>query len=343
MIILSELLKTKRCQKKVPIWFMRQAGRYLPEYRKLREGYDSFLSFCADPKGASEATLQPLARFDLDAAIIFSDILVVPAALGQDVSFIKGKGPVLKPIRSLEDIQHLSIKNAQEKLSATPEAINVTRSSLDKEKALIGFCGAPWTVMCYMLEGQGSKGFDTARLTLAKNPDLFDPIMALLIEASLTYLKDQVKAGADVIKIFDSWAGFCPSWLRQKAILDPIKQLISGLKADYPETPVIYFPRGTHQGAVQIANHVGADGVAIDQFMDPVLIRDQQESNDLVIQGGLDPMVMAAGGRPLENEIERYLSIFQNQPYIFNMGHGMVPDMPIEHVTKTIEMIRKFG
>lgn len=342
MILLRDLLKTKQASARTPIWFMRQAGRYLPEYLELRSNYPDFLSFCADPKGASEATLQPLRRFDLDAAIIFSDILVVPAALGQNVTFIKGQGPKLDPIRSWEDAKRLSDKLSREKLLATPEAIALTKNKLSPTQTLIGFSGAPWTVLCYMLEGGGSKNFDEARYQIAKNPEMVAYIVDLLVEVTTTYLCDQIKAGADVIKLFDSWAGLCPNWLHQKMLLEPISKICKGIRAHYPDFPIIYFPRGTQIECVKYAYDVGGNGVALDQFVNPQAALDSIKRNSIVFQGGMDPMVMKCGGKILESEVNRLMSIFAGQPYIFNLGHGMVPEMPIENVEKTISLVRAF-
>lgn len=345
MIILEQLLKTKQVGNRIPIWFMRQAGRFLPEYRELRQKYPSFLAFCADPKGAAEATLQPMQRFDIDAAIIFSDILVVPSALGQKVNFLTGEGPKLEPIRSEKDLTTLSFKNFEGRIQATPEALSLVRQDLSPEKALMGFAGAPWTVACYMIQGGGSKNFDEARLVIARDPAFFEKLMEMLVEATATYLIAQGKAGADVLKIFDSWAGLCPSWLTQKALLEPIQQIISKVKAACPQTPILYFPRGAGEKTITLGQQVGADGVALDQFLDPDWVRRElvKQSTPLVLQGGLDPLVVAAGGAKLQEEVYRYLEAFKGLPYIFNMGHGMIPEMPIAHVEQTIAHVRAWS
>lgn len=339
-MLLRDVIRDKKPVDKVPIWFMRQAGRYLPEYRQLRSEFPDFLSFCASPEAACEATLQPMRRFDLDAAIIFSDILVIPAALGQNVEFIKGVGPKLSPLSHPDEAQNLSLTDIQKRLSATPEAIKLTRCKLTQQKTLIGFSGAPWTVLCYMFEGGGSKNFDLARHRMARYPDLAQTVLEKVVAATILYLKAQIQAGADVIKMFDSWAGLCPAWLQQKMIMDPVRHIITSLKQDFPETPVIYFPRGTHADGVRLAKLVGADCVAIDQFVDPNKL---QITNDISYQGGLDPMLMLTGGALLASEVEKYLKIFEGKPYIFNMGHGMVPEMPISNVEKTIELVRKLS
>ncbi|MDP4840731.1 MAG: uroporphyrinogen decarboxylase [Alphaproteobacteria bacterium] len=341
MIILERLLKTKKPSPRIPIWFMRQAGRFLPEYRGLRRKHPSFLDFCQNPKDASEATLQPLRRFDLDAAIIFSDILVIPSALGQKVEFLTGEGPKLNPITSEQELSALNFNQFEKRLQATPEAISLTRQALPKEKALIGFAGAPWTVACYMIQGGGSKNFDEARLIIAKDPVFFDKLMMMLLEATALYLIAQAKAGADVLKLFDSWAGLCPAWLTDRALIKPVKQIIERVREDCPQIPILYFPRGSGEKVLSLGRSVKADGVALDHFIDPLFVRDTYSHGaPLALQGGLDPLVMAAGGALLEKEVYRYLEAFKGLPYIFNLGHGMIPSMPIDHVTRTISYVR---
>lgn len=341
MIILETILKTKKPSPRIPLWFMRQAGRFLPEYRDLRQKYPSFLEFCRNPKDASEATLQPLKRFDLDAAIIFSDILVIPSALGQKVEFLAGEGPKLEPITSNKELSALNFDHFEERLQATSEALSLTRGALSKEKALIGFAGAPWTVACYMIQGGGSKNFDDARLIIAKDPAFFENLMAILVEATTLYLIAQAKAGANVLKLFDSWAGLCPAWLTDKALSQPVQQIIDRVRAECPDTPLLYFPRGAGEKVLTLGEAVKADGIALDHFIDPLWVRDvYSQSAPLALQGGLDPLVMAAGGARLEKEVYGYLNAFKGLPYIFNMGHGMIPSMPIDHVTQTISYVR---
>lgn len=346
MILLEEILKTKKPSSRIPLWFMRQAGRYLPEYRALRSNYPDFLSFCRDSQGASEATLQPLHRFDVDAAIIFSDILVVPAALGQDVSFRVGEGPCLEPITTSQDLQSLSRHPSlwQNRLQPTLDALKLTRAALSPEKALIGFAGAPWTLACYMVEGNGSKTFEAARKVMARDPALFQSLMDLLTEITTAYLIWQIDSGAQVVKIFDSWAGHCPAWMRSKALVNPIKIIVQRIRAVHPHTPFLYFPKGVGVECIDMAQAVGCDGVALDQFVDPVAVRaayDRSQAS-FVLQGGLDPLVMMAGGEALKQQVRHYLDVFQGLPYIFNLGHGMIPEMPIEHVTQTIEAVREW-
>lgn len=338
--VLCRDLKSPR----TPIWFMRQAGRYLPEYKKLRSNFSSFMEFVHTPDAACEATLQPLKRFDLDAAIIFSDILVIPDALGQKVQFTPGEGPKLAPFR---DVKDLNFDEFEAKIAATLKAIALVKNHLEKEAtkkqqpALIGFSGAPWTLACYMLEGAGSKNYDALRSFAAANFDAFVNLMALLTEATARYLVAQAKAGADVLKIFDSWAGYCPAWLTEIGILLPVRTIIERVRQEAPGVPIMYFPRLAGERYAALAFALNADGVALDQFVDPSWVNVQFPAKT-VVQGGLDPMIMKAGGEILDQEIDRYLKTFSNRPYIFNMGHGMVPDMPIDHVSQAIDRVRAY-
>lgn len=341
MKILVDLFENRRPRKRIPVWFMRQAGRYLPEYRDLRQKFPSFLDFCLSPQAAAEATLQPLRRFDLDAAILFSDILVVPYGLGQQVEFKMGEGPILEPVMDEKDLKKLSLENLKEVKSLTAQAIQEVKSHLALGKTLIGFAGAPWTVMCYMIQGQGSKDFAKVRTHVARYPSFFKALRDILTEATLVHLKAQIDAGADVIKLFDSWAGLCPSWLIQEALIEPVSFLRAALKKDFPHTPFLYFPKGVGEKAADLAKRVGADGLALDPFIDPTWLL-TQDLGDLVLQGGLDPAVLVAGGDRLKTEVFRYLDLFKGRPYIFNLGHGMTPDVPFSHVQDMIGYVRSW-
>ncbi len=341
MLLLRDLLKSKKKEQRVPIWFMRQAGRFLPEYRELRSSYPDFLSFCADPKGASKATLQPLRRFDLDAAIIFSDILVIPKALGQKVEFVKGEGPKLEAITSEADLASLSLHTIHENLQATPEALSLTKQHLGPNQTLVGFSGAPWTLMCYMLEGGGSKNFEKARLTMVRHPNLVTKVLDLLVTSITSYLISQAKAGADVLKLFDSWAGNCPHFLQDKCLKNPVKRIFDNVRLECPDVPLIYFPRGMGTQGVVLTKEVTADAMAIDQFMNPSAIL-KTTPKTLVLQGGIDPMVVQVGGDLLKREVFKYLNTFKDHPYVFNMGHGMMPEMPIQHISDCIDYVRQW-
>jgi uroporphyrinogen decarboxylase len=344
MKLLLDVLRTKRRATRIPIWFMRQAGRYLPEYLAIRKNHASFMEFCADARDAAEVTLQPLRRFDLDAAIIFSDILVIPHALGVPVEFITGQGPRLTPIRSCDDLKRLKLDHLLAKLSPTCEALSLVKSHLSPQQTLIGFAGAPWTVACYMIEGGGSKTYDVPRQLAAQDPIFFQALLDLLVEATAQYLIAQVKAGADVLKIFDSWAGACPAWLTEQALMRPMRSLIQQVRAACPETPILYFPRGCGEKLWMLAQALQPDGMALDQFINLSWVADAYKThlpaNSLCLQGGLDPMIMVAGGARLQEEVVKILETFKNSPYLFNAGHGMVPYMPLEHITKTIEYVR---
>lgn len=332
---------------RIPIWFMRQAGRYLPEYLKVRANFENFMEFVATPEAAAEVTLQPLRRFDLDAAIIFSDILVIPQALGQEVNFIKGHGPTLAPFPGPGG---LNLKDITSRLRPTLDALKLVKDRLIAQKTnhdLIGFSGAPWTLACYMLEGKGSKSFDLARLYAASHQKLFYQLMDILVEAISTYLVAQAHSGATVLKLFDSWAGNCPHWLTERAIIRPLKEILKKVRLQC-DVPIIYFPRGAGEKYLNFINALQPDGIALDQFVDIGTLanqyqyqcQSQEKDQAVVFQGGLDPMVLEAGGDLLEAEIIRHLDIFQKMPYIFNLGHGMVPSMPPSNVERAIEIVR---
>lgn len=341
MKLLLDVLTKKQPSNRIPIWFMRQAGRYLPEYQAIRKNYDSFLDFCTHVQDAAEVTLQPLRRFDLDAAIIFSDILIIPYALNVTVAFHKGHGPKLSPIRSSTDLKSLNQQRFQEKIMPTCDALSLVKNHLSPQQTLIGFAGAPWTVACYMIEGGGSKTYDLPRQIAAQDPLFFRALIEILTDATADYLIAQAKAGADVLKIFDSWAGACPAWLVNTALVEPIKMIIKRVRSACPDTPILYFPRGSGEKIVTLASTMKPDGVALDQFIDLAWVR-QAMPDGLCLQGGLDPMIMVAGGDVLRDQVFKILDTFQNKPYVFNAGHGMVPYMPPENIAKTIAYVREW-
>jgi uroporphyrinogen decarboxylase len=322
-----------------PLWMMRQAGRYLPEYRALRAKSASFLDFCYTPEMAIEATMQPIKRFDLDAAIIFSDILVLPHALGQDVRFLEGEGPKLEPVCDEARLNQLSSHLDLERLSPVFEALKGVRVQLDPSKALIGFCGAPWTVASYMIAGKSTPDQAPARLLAYENPVFFQKLIDKLVEASIIYLEAQFEAGADVVQIFESFGGALPFELFQTLSVNPITRIIKGLRLKRPHAPVIVFAKGAgsrNQSFEGLANVIG-----IDWQTDPV------EANSYLsiltpVQGNLDPLVLVAGGGQLDRAIQHVLHGFEQRPHIFNLGHGIVPQTPIAHVEKLVESVRAF-
>ncbi len=322
-----------------PFWLMRQAGRYLPEYRALRKQAKTFLDFCFTPDLAVEATLQPLRRFALDAAILFSDILVVPHALGQRVSFEEGEGPQLSPIRSIADLEQLSQDGFLERLAAVYEAVRRLHSQLPKSVALIGFAGAPWTVAAYMVEGRGGTGFAAAKRMAREQPELFSRLIDLLVEQTLAHLSAQIAAGADTVQIFDSWAGDLEDEQRRLWSLEPLTRIVSGLKARHPETPVILFPRGAGTMYADYASISGLAGLSLDSQVDLDWAASRLQPL-VALQGNLDPQTLVAGGTPLRQAAERILHKLGRGPLIFNLGHGVSPETPPEHVSQLIEILR---
>lgn len=320
---------------------MRQAGRYLPEYRKTRKEFNSFIEFCLTPEAASQVTLQPLHRFDLDAAIVFSDILIVPHAMGVEVAFVEGQGPQLKPIRTDDDFARLYAPS-QEVYAKIAATIRQSRAVMDKDfpaTALIGFAGSPWTVATYVIEGSGSKTFPEVFKLLYGNPVLFDKIIDSITNATIDYLKVQVEAGAEVVKLFDSWAGLVPEHLFHKYVITPTQKIISGIKAAYPEVPVIGFPRNAGVRYAQFAHHASVDGVAIDQNL-PLEFAIKNFPK-LVIQGNFDNMLLAYGGvEQIEKEARRILDSVKEIPHIFNLGHGILPETPIDNLLALIKAVR---
>jgi uroporphyrinogen decarboxylase len=321
-----------------PIWLMRQAGRYLPEYRALRAKAGGFLDMCFTPEHATEITLQPIRRFGFDAAILFSDILVVPWALGQRVRFEEGRGPVLEPIAP-ETLERLERQAVVERLRPVFETVRQVRVQLPPHTALIGFAGAPWTVASYMIEGGGSKEFLKAKRWALGDPDRFEALIELLVEATVDYLWAQVEAGAEALQLFDSWAGVLSESELERWSFAPLKRIVEGVKARHPEVPVILFPRGAGLGYARFAKASGADGLSLDTTVPlSFAVALQQE---VTVQGNLDPAALVAGGRALEEGVDRILEALGHGPFIFNLGHGVVPETPPEHVAALIERVRR--
>lgn len=322
-----------------PIWMMRQAGRYLPEYRQIRATAASFLEFCYTPSLATEATLQPIRRFGFDAAILFSDILVVPDALGQKVSFEQGEGPRLAPITDAADLAKLSETINLERLAPVFETIDRLTSALPSETALIGFCGAPWTVASYMIAGRGTPDQGPARLFAYRHPDIFQKLINILVQASIDYLERQLSAGVEVVQIFDSWAGVLPTLEFERWSLEPIRAIVTGLRKRAPTARIIVFPRGAGSHLATFARLPEVAAVGLDTAVDPVWAAEHVQSQKPV-QGNLDPLALVAGGRALERSIDRIEEAFGARPYIFNLGHGIVPETPIAHVERLVERVR---
>ncbi|MBM3590262.1 MAG: uroporphyrinogen decarboxylase [Alphaproteobacteria bacterium] len=339
---LYNVLVNKECYKIPPIWIMRQAGRYLPEYLATRSKINNFLDLCYNPQLACEVTLQPIRRFDFDSAIIFSDILVIPDALGIKVDFIKNHGPKLAEFDINKDLAKLKITHINQNLDRVYEAVSLTRSKLQSDKDLIGFCGAPWTLACYMIEGGGSKNFDKVREVAIKNSELFAELILILTDSLKLYLSSQIKAGASVVKIFDSWAGILPPEQIQKWVINPAREIVDFIKQNHPKTPVIYFPKSIGVNYQTFAKQVDSDGLAIDQNIDKLWAQDVlQNSLNKVIQGNLDNFLLAFGDKKqIEDEVKNILNSFANKPFIFNLGHGILPQTPIENVELLLKIIR---
>jgi uroporphyrinogen decarboxylase len=324
-----------------PVWLMRQAGRYLPEYRATRTEAGSFLKLCYNPKLAAEVTLQPIRRYGFDAAILFSDILVVPDALGQRLEFVEGEGPKLDPIRDLAGLTRLDADRCAEKFGLVCETVARLRADLPQETALIGFCGAPWTVATYMVEGGGSKDHAETRLWAYRDRAGFQRLMDLLVEVSVTYLSGQVKAGADVLQIFDTWAGNLPEGEFEQWICKPTRTIVQRLKQLHPTIPIIGFARGAGVRAAPYGIETGVDALGCDTSMPLAQMKALAKETGKPVQGNLDPLLLVAGGAAMERRVRDILEAMAGTPFIFNLGHGIVPQTPPEHVARLVELVRK--
>jgi uroporphyrinogen decarboxylase len=318
-----------------PIWFMRQAGRYLPEYRALRAEAADFIAFCLDPEMAAEATLQPMRRFAFDAAIVFADILLIPRALGQHVWFEAGEGPKLGPLPELAALAG-EIEASTGRLAPVGETLARVRAALEPERALIGFAGAPWTVATYMIEG-GSSDRSRARTYAYEHPEALDGLIEVLVEATSRYLVMQARAGAQVLKLFESWAENLPEDLFLRLVTKPHAAIVARLRAAGVDAPVIGFPRGAGGLVEDYAVQAGVDAVALDVQAPAALGRRLQAR--LAIQGALDPLLLRAGGPGLERRVEELLGQWGEGPYVFNLGHGILPDTPIAHVERVLARV----
>lgn len=327
-----------RRQKRPPIWIMRQAGRYLPEYRELRAKAKSFLEVCYTPSLASEVTLQPLRRFDLDGAILFSDILVVPDALGQKVDYETGEGPVLEPL-TVAGVARLHPDTVTSALAPVLETVETVRRALPSDKTLIGFCGAPWTVATYMLGGRGSTDQAAARLFALREPEAFAALIDVLVEASIHYLVAQLRAGADVVQIFESWALNLDDEAFAARVIEPARRIVEGVRAAIPGAPIIGFPRGAAGMLGSYASKTGVDLLGLDYSL-PLSFAKTALPAGLPVQGNLDPLRLVAGGEQMERRAQAIIEAFSDRPHVFNLGHGIVPETPIENVTRLIEIVK---
>ena len=326
-----------------PLWLMRQAGRYLPEYRELRATAPNFMTFCYDPPKAAEVTLQPIRRFGFDAAIIFSDILVVPDALGQPVSFETGEGPRLDPIAEPAGLARLHDTIDLDRLSPVYEAIDRVKGALPADTALIGFCGAPWTVATYMIAGRGTPDQAPSRLFAYRHPEAFQKLIDLLVDSSIEHLSAQITAGVDVVQIFDSWAGVLPEPELEKWSFAPIVRIAEAIRARHPATKIIAFPRGVSaRQTARLAAVSAVDCVGLDTAADATACATSVGPN-CALQGNLDPLSLLAGSSALEADIERITRTLRGRPHIFNLGHGILPPTPIAHVERLIAHLDRLG
>jgi len=325
-----------------PVWLMRQAGRYLPEYRAVRQKAGSFLELCYNPQLACEVTLQPVRRFGFDAAILFSDILVVPHALGVDLRFEEGRGPILEPLQASVIVPFEQKAREQvsfECLEASFETIRHVKKQLDEDTALIGFCGAPWTVATYMIAGQATADQLPARSFLYQHPAEMQLLLQLIADISADYLIGQIAAGADVVQIFDSWAGVLDEISFEQCAIAPVRRMVARIRKRFPQVPIIAFPRGAGFFYQDYVAKTGVSVLSIDWTV-PLSFASRLQQHG-PIQGNLDPQRLVAGGKALADGVNDILSRLQADPFIFNLGHGIAPETPLDHVTDLLNHIRR--
>lgn len=321
-----------------PIWMMRQAGRYLPEYKRVRATTNSFLEFCYTPEKAAEVTLQPIERFDFDAAILFSDILVVPDALGQEVWFEEGIGPRLTPV-DLNNPRLDGPEEAVKRLEPVFQTIERVRARLHPGKALMGFCGAPWTVATYMIAGKGKEDQLAARQAIFANPVACRHLFDRLVDTSIAYLNEQIRRGVDAVQIFDTWAGSLDDLAFDEWVTEPTRRIVAGVKAAHPQVPVIGFPKSVGLRLERYVERTGIDAVGLDSGVPLHFARDVLQKR-VCVQGNVDPLRLIAGGNALFDAVDAVLEALGEGPLIFNLGHGITPDTPIDHVHAMIDRVR---
>lgn len=320
-----------------PLWLMRQAGRYLPEYRQLREAKGSFLDLVYDSDSAARVTLQPLERFAFDAAILFSDILIVPFAIGQNLSFVTSEGPRLTPRLIAADLD--SLTPVLTRLEPIYETVRKVKAQLPAKTTLIGFAGSPWTVATYMVAGEGSREQSEARRLAYADPQRFQAIIERIEHVTFSYLSGQVESGAEVLQLFDSWSGSLAPDQFEKWVIAPTARLVSRLADEHPEVPVIGFPKGAGGKLRAYASETGVAGMGIDETVDPAWA-DRELPAGLPVQGNLDPLALVTGGDQMRESVLRILDAFSDRPHIFNLGHGILPDTPLAHVEQLVELVK---
>jgi uroporphyrinogen decarboxylase len=323
---------------RIPIWLMRQAGRYLPEYRALRTSKGGFLELVYDPDAAAEITLQPIRRFGFDAAILFSDILIVPHALGQDLRFEAGDGPRLSP--ALADAALAALESDPSRLAPIYRTVEKVKARLPAETTLLGFAGSPWTVATYMIAGEGSREQAAARRYAYSDPEAFAGIVDAIAAMTVDYLSGQIAAGAEAVQLFDSWAGSLAPAQFERWVTAPTAGIVAALKERHPEVPVIGFPKGAGAKIAAYARETGVDALGLDETIDPDWAA-RELPRDLPLQGNLDPVALLAGGAALEKAVAGILSAFAGRPHIFNLGHGIIKETPVAHVEQLLALVRR--
>ncbi len=333
---LLETLRGKIADRK-PVWLMRQAGRYLPEYRALRAEKGGFLELVYDSEAAAEITLQPIRRFGFDGAILFSDILIVPHALGQDLQFLAGEGPHLSP--RLVDVALESLTPAPHHFDPIYETVRLCRQQLPADVTMLGFAGSPWTVATYMVAGQGSKDHHVARTMAYGDPVAFGAIIDAIIESSITYLSGQIEAGAEAVQLFDSWAGSLSPAQFERWVIEPTVRIVDAVRARHPDIPIIGFPKGAGGKLPAYARETGVDALGVDETVDPFWAN-RELPEGLPVQGNLDPLLLIAGGEQLDKGAEQVLKAFEGRPHVFNLGHGIDKTTPIANVERLLAIVR---
>ncbi len=324
-----------------PLWFMRQAGRYLEEYRKVRKTAGSFLDLCYNPELAAEVTLQPLKRFDLDAAILFSDILVIPQAMGCDLGFVQNEGPKVSTVRSLREVEELRTEGIVEFLSPVMETVKNVKPELDSHVAFIGFCGAPWTVATYMIEGGTSSDRFLAKKAAFDGEPWFDLLIDKLVTSSIDYLVAQVEAGVEVLQIFDSWASDLPDLQREKYCYEPIAKIVEGIRKRGVNVPVIGFAKGLGAGQLDFCDRISFQAIGVESSL-PIDWIARELVDKIVVQGNLDPVLLDTGGKGLRESVRHIVSKLPMNRHIFNLGHGVRQTTNIDHIYQMIDAVREF-
>jgi uroporphyrinogen decarboxylase len=325
---------------RVPFWFMRQAGRYLPEYKEVRATTSGFLDLCFTPEKAAEVTLQPLHRFGMDAAILFSDILVIPHGLGVNVHFVEGEGPRVAVTNTRETIEALDLSTVRQKLQPVAETIKLVLQKMPEDVALIGFAGAPWTVACYMLQGRSGKEFQDARLFALAEPVLMQQLIDTLVASTIDYLSMQIEAGAQAIQIFDSWAGLLTPSEFQKWVIAPTVKIVNEMRKKHAGVPIIGFAKGAGTSLAAYANHTQVNALGVDQFTPMEYAIAARAFEAQAVQGNLDPLLIATNKDEAVRETKSILGQMKNTPSVFNLGHGFIPSTPIENVVAVADVVK---